>query len=58
MTIQDPNNQIHVGKFESSSVWYLCKEQDDSGNADPENTYHNRILVITKTCFLLFHPLP
>lgn len=58
MTIRDTNNKIHLGKFESSSEWYQCKEQDDSGRGDPENTYHNRILVLTKTCLLLFHPLP
>jgi hypothetical protein len=58
MTIRDTNNKIHVGKFENDSVWYQCKEQDDSGQGDPENLYHNRILVITKTCLLLFHPLP
>ena len=58
LNTQDINGNTHLGRYAKTCVVYNCKEQDDSGMADAESTYHNRIMVITESCFLLFSVLP
>lgn len=42
------------GKYSKTCKVFTCQEQDD---LDPENKYHDRHVVITKTCLLIFSPV-
>jgi hypothetical protein len=41
-------------KYAKTCKVFFCQEQDD---IDPENTFHRRFVVITKTCLLIFSPV-
>jgi hypothetical protein len=41
-------------KYAKTCKVFKCQEQDE---LDPENTFHERQLVITKTCLLIFSPV-
>ena len=49
--------QTIKGKFSTSCKLFSCQEQDDMGDLDPATTYHDRYVVLTKTCLLIFAPM-
>ena len=54
---QDEQGEIRYGRHSLTSQVYTCKEQDDSGGHDPQTTYHDRRVVITQSCLLIFKPM-
>ena len=49
-------NEVVSGVYAENSKVFMCQEQDDMGDEDPEHTYHDRAIVVTSKCLLVFKP--